>query len=188
MVRELDIPLMIGRFQPFHKGHLHGVKYIYKRHEELIIGIGSAFESHTLKNPFTTAERIKMIILGLSEAGISRNKYLIIPIPDTRTHRTWVSTVKTLVPDFNIIYSNDPLTRVLFEEANYKVESIPLYRREVYSGEEFRRRVIEGENWREIVQDSVADYLMKGNLLERIKELVKTDKPYKRASNDFHIE
>lgn len=173
-------PLIIGRFQPFHRGHLYGIKYIFKKHNEFLIGIGSAFESHTLKNPFTTSERIEMILLGLDEEKIPRDRYLIIPIPDTDIHTTWVSIVKTLVPSFDIIYSNDPLTTILFKEAGFEVREIPLYKRELYSGEEFRQRVIKDENWRIIVQDVVAKYLSSRNLIKRIKELTKTDKPFKK--------
>ncbi|MEM3079801.1 MAG: adenylyltransferase/cytidyltransferase family protein, partial [Thermoproteota archaeon] len=49
--------LFIGRFQPFHLGHLKAVEYIINRVDEVIIGIGSAQYSHTLENPFTAGER-----------------------------------------------------------------------------------------------------------------------------------
>ena len=173
----MSVPLLIGRFQPFHKGHLHAVKYILNRHNELLIGIGSAFESHTMRNPFTVGERIQMIKIGLKEANIPCNKYMIIPIPDTEIHYSWVSIVKMLSPPFDIVYSNDPLTRTLFTEAQVKVYPIPFLKRDIYSGEEFRRRVIENRNWREIVQESVASFLINNGLIERIIELSKSDKP-----------
>ncbi|MDP6459455.1 MAG: adenylyltransferase/cytidyltransferase family protein, partial [Candidatus Hydrothermarchaeota archaeon] len=40
--------LLIGRFQPFHKGHVYVVKKVLKGVDELIICIGSAQLSHTL--------------------------------------------------------------------------------------------------------------------------------------------
>jgi nicotinamide-nucleotide adenylyltransferase len=120
-----------------------------------------------------------MIHLGLDEAKIPREKYYIVPIPDTDIHQTWVSIVEMLVPDFDLVYSNDPLTRTLFEEANYKVASIPLYKREIFSGEEFRRRVINNENWRALVPNSVADFLIKNKLIDRLKKLSQSDKPHK---------
>ena len=176
----MKIALIIGRFQPFHKGHLYGVKYVYNKHKQFIIGIGSALSSHTLKNPFTAGERLKMIFLALDEAGIPRMNYYVIPIPDTEVHSGWVSLVKSLVPEFDIVYSNEPLTRRLFKEAKYEVYNIPLYERKMYSGEEFRKRVVIDGNWKELVPNSVAQYLIESNLLERIKELAQTDKPYKK--------
>ncbi|HIQ38838.1 MAG TPA: nicotinamide-nucleotide adenylyltransferase, partial [Methanothermococcus okinawensis] len=52
---------LIGRWQPFHKGHLSIIEEISKEVDELIIGIGSAQKSHTLNDPFTAGERIMMI-------------------------------------------------------------------------------------------------------------------------------
>ena len=53
--------LFIGRFQPFHKGHLKVIKDIIKKDYRVIIGIGSSQYSHTVDNPFTSDERKKMI-------------------------------------------------------------------------------------------------------------------------------
>lgn len=176
LTRATEIALLIGRFQPFHMGHLHAIRYIHQRHESFVIGLGSAFESHTLRNPFTAAERMKMIFLALDEEGISRNRYYIVPIPDTDIHYTWVSLVKMLVPEFDVVYSNDPLTITLFKEHGIKVERIPFFNREVYSGEEFRRRVINDEPWEDLVPKAVAEYLKVTGVVKRIKELSKTDK------------
>jgi len=173
-------PLMIGRFQPFHKGHLYAVRYILERHNFLYIGVGSAFESHTLRNPFTFAERLKMIILAMEEAGIEPSRYIVIPIPDADYHMLWISIVKMLIPDFDVVYSNDPLTRRLFIEAGYKVYDIPLHNRKVYSGEEFRKRVLMGRSWRDLLPLSVAKYIDEKSLTNRIRELARTDKPHKK--------
>ncbi|HDJ89497.1 MAG TPA: nicotinamide-nucleotide adenylyltransferase, partial [Thermoprotei archaeon] len=53
--------LFIGRFQPFHLGHFYALKWILSKVDEVIIGIGSAQVSYTIKNPFTLGERIEMI-------------------------------------------------------------------------------------------------------------------------------
>ena len=168
--------LLIGRFQPFHKGHLHAVKYILENHTFLYIGVGSALESHTKRNPFTFSERLEMILSTLDNEGIDRMRYYVIPIPDSEFHGTWVSIVKLLVPDFDIVYSNDPLTRILMTEYGLNVYNIPFYKREIYSGEEFRRRVVEGEDWRELIPDKVYEYISRKGLHKRIIQLWKTDK------------
>ena len=45
--------LFVGRFQPFHYGHLHAVRTILEEAEELVIVVGSAQMSHEPDNPFT---------------------------------------------------------------------------------------------------------------------------------------
>lgn len=42
--------LIIGRFQPFHKGHLSVIKMVAEKSDSIIIGIGSAQLSHTFEN------------------------------------------------------------------------------------------------------------------------------------------
>ncbi|RLF01945.1 MAG: nicotinamide-nucleotide adenylyltransferase, partial [Thermoprotei archaeon] len=53
--------LFVGRFQPFHLGHLKALRWILEREDEVIICIGSAQYSHSLRNPFTVGERVEMI-------------------------------------------------------------------------------------------------------------------------------
>ena len=62
--------LFIGRFQPFHLGHLQDIINALKEVDELVIGIGSSNEKHTKYNPFSVEERIEMIDLVLPNNNI----------------------------------------------------------------------------------------------------------------------
>jgi len=168
--------LYVGRFQPFHLGHLEAVKYILGNSKEIIIVVGSAQESHTLENPFTAGERIYMIKLALSEINIDPDRYYIIPVTDLDVHSLWVSHVCSHVPKFDVVYSNEPLTRRLFIEGGFRVESIPFFKRELCSATEIRRRMLMELNWEELVPKSVAAYIKEINGVERLKDLAKTDK------------
>ena len=53
--------LIIGRMQPFHKGHGQVILKTLEEVDEIIIGVGSAQMSHTTNDPFTAGERIMMI-------------------------------------------------------------------------------------------------------------------------------
>ncbi|UCD95760.1 MAG: nicotinamide-nucleotide adenylyltransferase [Candidatus Bathyarchaeota archaeon] len=167
--------LYIGRFQPFHLGHLHAVKYALEKIDEVIIVVGSAQHSHTLDNPFTAGERMVMIREGLKEGGIPMSKFWIIPIRDLNVHMMWVSEVKGYTPEFERVYSNEPLTRRLFLEAGYQVESIPFKKRSRYLATEIRRRMVHGENWNDLVPSSVAQFIEQINGVERLIDLTKTD-------------
>ena len=72
--------LFIGRFQPFHLGHLQDIKNALKEVDELVIGVGSTNERHTKYNPFSVKERKMMINLVLKKNIITN--YTIFPIPD----------------------------------------------------------------------------------------------------------
>jgi nicotinamide-nucleotide adenylyltransferase len=168
--------LYVGRFQPFHIGHLEAIKYILKKVEEIIIVIGSAQYSHTLENPFTSGERIVMIREALNEAKIDLSKYYLIPVPDVNVHSVWVSYLISFVPSFDLVFTNEPLTSRLFKEAHFKVEPIPFFHRELYSATEVRRRILSGENWEALLPKSVVKFLKEIDGIGRILELAKTDK------------
>ncbi|MCS7386964.1 MAG: nicotinamide-nucleotide adenylyltransferase [archaeon GB-1867-005] len=168
----------VGKFQPFHKGHLKCVKYVLDRVEELIIVLGSSQYSHSLENPFTAGERIEMIRLALREAGIPCDRYMIVPVPDTNcVHALWVARVVSYTPKFEVVFSNEPLTRRLFYESGFEVQNIPFFDREVLSATEVRRRMISGENWEELVPPIVAKYIKSIKGVERLKSLAIKDKP-----------
>jgi len=148
--------LFVGRFQPFHNGHLFVVKELVKRGYVPLLVIGSAYLSHTPQNPFTAGERFTMIARTLEAEGIEHH---IIPVPDINRYGVWVSHVVNLVPPFDLVFANSPLIQELFREKGYHVESTKLYLREHCSGTELRRKIAEGEEWKEFVPDEVYRFI-----------------------------
>ncbi|UCH58154.1 MAG: nicotinamide-nucleotide adenylyltransferase [Candidatus Bathyarchaeota archaeon] len=167
--------LFVGRFQPFHNGHLHAVRKILEENNELLIVVGSAQMSHEPDNPFTAGERLVMIRNALSADGVGADRYMLIPIPDAPAHRVWVSQVESQTPQFDIVYTNQSLTRRLLIEAGYEVRGIELHMRDQYEATEIRRRILEGEDWEELVPPRVYKYLKEIDGEGRIRDLAKTD-------------
>jgi nicotinamide-nucleotide adenylyltransferase len=163
--------LLIGRFQPFHKGHLEVVRTIADECDRMIIGIGSAQMSHTAENPFTAGERHLMISRALRSVGIE-NHYLV-PIVDINRYAVWVAHVNSLVPPYQHVYTNNPLTRRLFEEAGHSVRVAPMFNREIFSGTEIRRRIIEHEDWERLVPEEVAKTIHEVKGDERLRDITK---------------
>jgi nicotinamide-nucleotide adenylyltransferase len=161
--------LLIGRFQPFHKGHLEVVRSIAKKCDSLIIGIGSAQYSHTYDNPFTAGERHLMISRALKEEDLG--EYFLVPIVDINRYAVWVSHVVSLVPPFEVVFTNNNLTRRLFSEAKYAVRDSPMFNRETYSGTEIRRRMSMGDEWRDLVPTPVAKVIDEIDGVNRIRDL-----------------
>ncbi|MEF8878981.1 MAG: nicotinamide-nucleotide adenylyltransferase [Candidatus Thermoplasmatota archaeon] len=149
--------LFIGRFQPFHKGHLKVLKKISKEYNKIIIGIGSSQYSHTQENPFTAEERKNMIEKTLMENDI--NNFEICLIPDIHNLSEWVDYASSITPRFHIVVTNSDLTRKLFEEKSYTVEGTKMYNRDRLSGEEIRKKIINKEKWRHLVPRTVYDFI-----------------------------
>lgn len=168
--------VFVGRFQPFHLGHLEAIDDVLKEVDELVIVIGSAQYSHNLDDPFTAGERLVMVRGALEEAGIDYERVWVVPVPDVQLHVMWVSALEGYTPKFDVVYSNEPLTRRLFIEAEYEVKSIRFHKRKVYSSTEIRERMLEGESWEKLVPKSVAEFIKEIDGVNRLRDLNKSDK------------
>ena len=149
--------LFIGRFQPFHNGHLEVIKLLSNQFEEIIIGIGSSQYSNESENPFTAEERKKMIDETLKKTDI-RN-YRIIFIPDIHNPPKWVDHVLSIISDFDVIISNNDFTRHLFSEKGFNVQNTPYFDKKNFSGKEIRRRIKNNETWKDLVPKTVYDII-----------------------------
>ena len=159
---------IVGRFQPFHNGHLEIIKEILKKNSHVIIGIGSAQYSHTLKDPFTAGERHLMISSTLESEGIY--DFYLVPIEDVNSNPLWVAHVESLTPKFNTVYTNNPLVRRLFKEKDYQVHSLEMVHRDEWSGTRIREKMIEGKVWEESVAKIVADIIREIDGVKRIQD------------------
>jgi nicotinamide-nucleotide adenylyltransferase len=168
--------LFIGRFQPFHKGHLATVKFALEKVEQLVIVVGSAQKSHEPRNPFTAGERIRMIKESLDSDGETDvRRILIIPVPDTDVHALWTHQVDMLVPKYDVVFANDLFTLMLFKEKGIKALEAPLYRRDEMKATEIRKRMIAEEIWEDLVPIPVSKVIKEINGVERVKALSRRD-------------
>ena len=163
--------LLVGRFQPFHLGHLATVRWIREHHDEpLLLGIGSAQESYTWTNPFTAGERFEMIERTLRAEGISQVQ--CVPLPDIHRHAQWVAYVESMLPPFSRVYTNNPLTRLLFERAGHPVVSVPWADRERCEGAKLRRQLAGSGSTESLpLPGAVAAYLTEIAGPERLRRL-----------------
>ncbi len=167
----LTTGLFVGRFQPFHKGHLATVKFALGKVDQLVIVVGSAQKSHEPKNPFTAGERIMMIKDSLASEKIDTSKVLIIPVPDVDVHSLWTRQVDMLVPKYDVVFANDSFTLLLFRERGVKTEEAPLVNRSEMQATEIRSRMVSGGKWQDLVPAPVAKIINEINGVERVKAI-----------------
>jgi len=158
--------LFIGRFQPFHKGHLKLIVNLYKKYNKIMIGIGSSQYSHKKDNPFTSDERKKMISETLKANNVKN--FQIILIPDIHNPPKWVEHVLQLTNDFDVVITNNSFTKKLFEEKGFKVRSTDLYDKDKFSGTVIRKKMINNENWIDLVPETVYDYIKNIDMKKRL--------------------
>ena len=161
--------LLIGRYQPFHLGHLDAVLFGLSRAENLSIGIGSSNKSNERKNPFSAEERTEMIISSIESSMIDRIK--IFDIPDVDNHEKWTLEIHQIVPKYDVVYSNDEFTKTLFEKRKIDVIPVVLKDREKFSGTNVRELIADDKNLQDLVPRGSRNVLEKINAKERLKNL-----------------
>lgn len=165
--------LYIGRFQPFHLGHLDAVKQIFAKEnpDMLLIAIGSAQDSYLPENPFTAGERFEMIETALAEEGIPKEKYSIMPICDINQYSLWTDYVCSLLPPFQSIYSGSKIVKTLFSEHEKDIQVHDLKMNLDVSATEVRKKIINGENLEDFVPQAVIKLLDKYQARERLLKI-----------------
>jgi bifunctional NMN adenylyltransferase/nudix hydrolase len=102
-----DFCVFIGRFAPFHFGHLHVVESALQRARHVIILCGSANRPPSLRNPWSFQQREAMIRSCFDQE--TQERLHIAPLQDhTYNDSAWVLGVQTTVMGFVEAYHQRP--------------------------------------------------------------------------------
>ncbi len=161
--------LLIGRFQPFHLGHLEALQFALSKVDKLWVGLGSSNKPVERNNPFTAEQRKEMILASIDD--LMKEKILIYFIPDVDNHIRWIEKIDTIVPKFDIIFSNDDLTKRLYSKRNIQVIPIPFLNRESLSGTNIRDLIIRDQKWDDLVPIGTKNFLKRTGAKKHLKNL-----------------
>ena len=161
--------LLIGRFQPFHLGHLEALQFALSKVDKLWLGLGSSNKPIEKNNPFSADERKKMIFSSISDS--LKNKITIYFIPDLDNHVKWIEKIDTIVPTFDIVFSNDPLTDHLYSKRSVQVMTIPFLKRDQLSGTRIRDLIKSDQKWDDLVPSGTKLILKNLDLQNRLEIL-----------------
>ncbi|MFH1299208.1 MAG: nicotinamide-nucleotide adenylyltransferase [Patescibacteria group bacterium] len=164
--------LLIGRFQPFHLGHLDALNKALIENDRVLIGIGSAEDNYTDDNPFTAGERFEMIEKTLQAHEIAPGRYAIIPIRNINNYSLWASHVKLLCPSFESLYTGSHMVKELFQKHAPDIEIKDIEIKHKICATAIREKILQGdESWAKMVPEQVAQYLTKIKVAERLRDI-----------------
>ena len=161
--------LLIGRFQPFHLGHLEALRFALSKVDKLWVGLGSSNKLIEKNNPFTAEERKEMILSSIDDS--MKENISIFFIPDVDNHVKWIEKIDTIVPKFDIIFSNDELTKHLYSKRTTQVVSIPFLNRDKLSGTNIRDLIVSDQKWEDLVPEGTKNFLINTSAKEHLKNL-----------------
>ena len=164
--------LLIGRFQPFHNGHLRLVEAVSSGNGKIKIIIGSIQESFTYKNPFTYNERKEMIRNSLNSIGLKN--FIINGVPDKNSDYAWLREVKKAAGNFDICYAGNRRVIAVFKKYHESARLKKLFRKAVLSGKLIRNSISENKRVDMFLPSGTVKVIRKVDGLERIKNIRKT--------------
>jgi cytidyltransferase-like protein len=163
--------IVLGRFQPFHKGHAYLVEAALEK-GPTVIAIGSSQAESSMDNPWSADEREDMIRTWLD--GRDAN---IVQIPDINDPPNWVEHATKYHGEGTLVTS-DESTSSLYEAANFPVDWVDLNNRESFEGWRVRATlkmlstVYEKDAMREVMSASipitVVDWLIEKDAIYRL--------------------
>ena len=163
------IGFLIGRFQPFHLGHLEAIKFALSNVEHLHVGIGSSNKSHEERNPFTADERKEMILSSIDD--VIGKRISLHYIPDVDDHSKWTNLVDEIIPEYDVVFSNDDFTHELYGKRGKSIISVDLKSRSNLSGTNIRNLILTDQNWKEFVPSGTRDVLSQIDGKKRLEDL-----------------
>ncbi len=87
--------IVIGRYQIYHKGHEQLTNKALELADEVLVIVGSSFQSRNIRNPFKWTERAAMITATLSQTDQARLRFL--PVRDYYDDTLWNADVRRQV-------------------------------------------------------------------------------------------
>lgn len=146
--------ILIGRFQPFHFGHLHLITEGLGLCDELIILVGSVKRPRSPKDPFSFEERRQMILDALSEQDPALSKKIhIAGVEDTfYDDERWVHSIRKTLSAF--VNDNDSLALIGHrkDQTSYYLDLFPDI------------QLVDVENYRHINATDIREHYFAGTL------------------------
>src|SRR6187551_2446161 len=94
---DYDYLVFIGRFEPFHNGHLAVARHALTRARKLVFLVGSADTPRTIRNPWSVAERTVMIQSALADVA---DRLIVRGLRDHLYNESqWIAAVQRHVAD-----------------------------------------------------------------------------------------
>jgi len=166
-MKKIKVGLLVGRFQPAHKGHLYLIKQSLKKVDELTIGLGSANVINA-DDILDNNQRYKMIKEIVKKEHLTNRIKKIVYLGDYFDNEKWLKNALKNTGKIDLVIGNNEWVNGIFEQVGYQIWRAGFYKRYIFEGEKIRRLMMEGGKW----EDRVPEYLIKkiSNLKSQISK------------------
>jgi len=162
--------VFVGRFQPFHRGHLEAIEWILNQTNEVYIVIGSMQEFGRIDNPLDFSTRKEILEVALKEANIKN--YKIFGLPDFGNDAAWgkkLLEITGLKAEKTVLVSLNDWVVSCAKKIGIEAADHPMFCDNL-SATQVRQTMFGGFEWQKLVPSAVADYLKNNGLAQKIAD------------------
>ncbi len=165
----------MGRFQPFHLGHLDLARQVLSECDEAIIAVTSAQFNYMEKDPFTAGERLEMVHASLLDAGLPLSRCFITAVENQPNIATWASYLRAALPSFDRVYSGNGYVSMLLADSSIEVARPDFLDRGRYNASGIRAKIASGGDWEGLVPPPVARMIREAGGRGRLEAISGSD-------------
>ena len=115
--------VLIGRFQPLHNAHLEIIKRCTALTDQLVVIAGSAHQPRTYKNPFTYAERERMI--KDAAMGLNLRVYVEPNVDTIYNDQAWAVRVQGIVSKYVCLGTKTAIIGHKKDDSSFYLDMFP---------------------------------------------------------------
>ena len=157
-MQKYKVGLLVGRFQPFHKGHLQLIKESFRYVDTIVIGVGSVGKIDG-DNFLSFGERKEILEMVSKKEGWDDKVSKIIPLKDFNNDKLWLAHSREVAGKIDVVIGNNEWTNRIFEKAGYPILRLGFYRRDLYEGVKIRKLIKSGKSWENRVPEHIVALL-----------------------------
>lgn len=181
MSKEYETLVLIGRFQPLHNAHLEIIKRCTALTNQLVVIVGSANQPRTYKNPFTFAERERMIKDAAS--GLNLRVYVEPNIDTIYNDQAWAVRVQGIHSKYRCLGTKDGIIGHKKDDSSFYLDMFPQWDfvnveqieplgatdiRDLYFKRDANMKFIQG-----VVPETTFDFLMKFKTTAEYEQIIR---------------
>ena len=147
------------------------IKACMKKVDNLIVAVGSAEHKNERRNPFSGAERVRMLRAYLKEMHIDVNKVSVVAVKDYNSYSEAIKNMLTVCNHPDVVFVKDKSMKLAkMASKEVAVQYLPLKRRiDSISSTKLRNAIARGKDWESMTGKSVAGLVKKYGGVRRIK-------------------
>lgn len=154
--KKKKIGIVIGRFQPFHKGHKFLILKALLECEKIFLGIGNSTGTGE-NDPYDWKLRKKALKQFIVSEKIEDRVINIFPLVNNSSDQVWLKNLLKKTGKIDVVVGNNEWVNGIFEDAGIPALRTGHLDRERLEGKKIRKLMKNGSEW----EDRIPEYLIK---------------------------